>query len=157
MRGRLVAVAFILIIFGFALGSLQQGYFDAGIEGGSAETQTDTVAVDEGNVTDLVQSNREGLVYGDIEDVNVSQGGNDFISDGNWTWNQHNGTIRWEENTSLTDGNNADVTYLFAVTTGDQRVIRDLSLIPISLLGDEWLMLAIIILIFGAAALLGRT
>lgn len=156
MRGRLVAVAFILIIFGFGIGAIQQAYFDAGIDGGAVNTQNETVTVDEGNVTALANSNDEALVYGEQRNVTVEQGGQNFVAQGNWTWNRHNGTLRWNGTTDLTDGSSAAVTYAFAEPTAEQTVIKDLSLLPAGTLIDEWLTLAVLVLVFGAAALAAR-
>lgn len=156
MRGRLVAVAFILIIFGFGIGAIQQAYFDAGIEGGAANTETETVEVDEGNITTLANSNNNELVYDEEKNVTVEQGSTTFVPQGNWSWNQHNGTIRWVEGSSLTDGNNADVTYTFADPTEEQTIVKDLSVLPLRVLADEWLVMGVVILIFAAAAIVAR-
>lgn len=110
---------------------------------------------EEGSVTTLNHSNYETLVYGTQEEVDVYQGGSEYVADGNWTWYDGNGTVKAVNGTSLNTSESAKITYSYYQPTQEQALLVDLGTIPIRF-GGELLMLLTFSLFVLVFVIVGR-
>lgn len=135
MRGRLFALVAIAVILMAGVGAVQSAYRSSVSESQPETTVTnETFTVSEGSVTTLSESNRD-VVYNDT--VTLRQNGTVFDQSGNYSWLEANGTIQVQAGSGLTDGASANITYGYHVPENEQRLTRDLALVPLEVLGGD--------------------
>lgn len=150
MYRRIVAFVFVAILLMALVGVAQHGYRESVRDSQPATTHGKEVwTVDEGNVTTLNNSNQDDLVYAAQADVTVEQTGTTFEAEGNWTWFEHNGTVKAIDGTQLTDGADANITYDTYEPTDEQQLgLTILMFLPETLGGALTLVLGIGILLW---------
>lgn len=164
MRGRIMAVAFLAILLFGAVGAVQQGYDEAVRSTGNfTEYDNETFDSTGGQLDTLDESNRD-VLYSEEEDVEVwnqstANGTNAtlVLRAGNYTWYDHNGTVLTKANSYLANvsNTNSTITYGTYEPKNEQRLARDLTILPASM-GDAILLIGILAVLMAAVAIFAR-
>lgn len=138
MRGRLFALVAIAVLLMAGVGAVQSGYRSSVSESQPEQTVTnETFLVSHGSTITLAESNRDDDVYVTESEVTVRQNNQTYPPAGNWSWNRGNGTLDIVSGSGLTNGNNATVTYGYHAPTNEQQLARDVTLVPVEVLGGD--------------------
>jgi hypothetical protein len=150
---RVVAVIGALVIGLLAIGAIGAQYETAVTGTQPAQQVTnETFTVDVGT-THAFNESRRDVVYNDS--VTVYQNSTE-IDASEYRWQPGNGTLFVPSSSSMTDGESAKITYQYTEPTGEQRIARDVGLLPAQL-GEGLGILAAAALLVGGFALLRRT
>lgn len=142
-----LALTFVAMLLMAGVGALESGYKQSVTEANTATVvENETWTVDEGNVTQLANSNKD-VVYN--ETVTVHNGNDVVEPDGNYTWYASNGTIAALNGSTFTDGQDATVTYGLTVPQNEQQLARDVGMLLPGVIGYD------LIIIIGAAIFIG--
>lgn len=123
------------------------------------EVTNETFTVQHGTVHQLDESNRDVVYNGTVE---VYQSG--FVigetrvssdNGSNWRWIEGNGTLYVPNGSDMNDGDTAEITYRYTEPTSEQKVAKDVAMVPF-ILGDGLLIVLGAVLLLTAVALLGR-
>lgn len=156
MRERLVVLVAVAILLMAGVGAVQSGYRSSVSESQPEQTVTnETFTVTEGATITLNESNRDD-VYVQQSDVTVRQSGTVYEPSGNWSWERGNGTLFVPSGSGLTDGSSANVTYGYHAPTDEQRLTRDIALVPVNALGGDLVFLLGLFVFMAAFVILMR-
>lgn len=149
---RVVAVIGALLLGLLAIGGIAAQYETAVTDTQPAQSVTnESFTVDVGTTHVLTESRRD-VVYN--ESVTVYQNDSE-VSPGEYNWQPGNGTLFVPSGSTMTDGQSATITYQYTEPTGEQRIARDVGLLPAQL-GEGLGILTGAALLVGAFALLRR-
>lgn len=149
----IVFIAIMVLLVAGSVGLVSQDQQAVRTTGDETHTN-ESWNVQPGSWTTLQHSNQP-YSYSLQENVTVTQDGQQYIADGNWTWNHDNGSIKAIQGTNLNDSKSAYVEYSYFEPTESQSTVRALSTIFIGL-GPEAITLAGIIVLMGAVGILTR-
>jgi len=150
---RVVAVIGALVIGLLAISAIGAQYETAVTGAQPAQQVTnESFTVDVGT-THVLNESRRDVVYNDT--VTVYQNSTE-IDASEYRWQPGNGTLFVPSDSALTDGQSANITYQFTEPTGEQRIARDVGLLPAQL-GEGLGILAAAALLVGGFAFLRRT
>lgn len=152
MLNRIIALVAIVVILMAGVGAISSQYQSAVRGATDATTQNESITPTNGDTITLAESNRD-VVYNDS--VTVSQNGTVYEPSGNYTWNDANGTIAISSSSGLDGNTTAYVDYGFHQPSSNQRLARDVSMLPAQYSGGlvEVLSAAMIL---GAVAIMFR-
>jgi len=146
-----VGVAIMLVVVGAGVSiALQESARGTGTE---YPQVNETWSPSEGDRTTLAESNRDGVVYSDADDIRVYQNDTRILERGNWSWAATNGTVKTLNGTSINSSQDATITYRYYQPTETQQALVSLGTLPVSIGAPLLILLvfAIIIAVLAAA------
>lgn len=147
-----VGVGIMLVIAGAGVSiALQESARGSGTEHPQVN---ETWSPSEGDRTTLVESNRDGVIYSDADDVRVYQNDTRILERGNWSWSATNGTVKTLNGTQINTSQDAAVTYTVYRPTEAQQTLVSLGTLPVSI-GSPLLILLVFAIIVGVFAAAG--
>lgn len=156
MQGRLLAVAAIILFLAAGVPVVQQGYWESSTASAPQTTFGEDFTPTEGALITLSISNNNGVVYAPPKDITVTQPNSTIQPAGNWSWNQHNGTLKIAQNTSFDTGQSATVSGFWTVPEPSQNITKTLGVFPTETIGDVWQLAGGVLLLLGAIGILAR-
>lgn len=150
LRAMLLLVILGVVLIG-GVGAIKAEY-QGSVEGANDElAYNESINVSGGTLVELNESNRD-VVYGDT--VTVTESGS-TVDDSEYEWNEHNGTLFVPSGSSLAN-NEAYVNYSLHEPTNQQKLARDIQLMPANAMGDSLFTIGSIAMLLGSVVVMMR-